>query len=184
MRKGKGIVKITSGAVNIRQIVLDAAWAGTEQADSSGDEDDLRQIPDVDMDYDDDDDISDGEGVEDEDDDEDEDEDGQDTDSDDEKGSEVNEAIHQAPMGKRKRRADKSSVPPPHPAKKVSFGLQQRPRQVAPAALKSALKNKKTDLPGSKKTGTTATTRKGPKVHTGVHQAKDGEQAYDFTKFF
>jgi len=69
--------------------------------------------------------------------------------------------------------------------KKVAFSPQWRPipipRQLTTTPLRSALKTKPATSVPIKDKAEVAVPRE---LQTGVHQPKDGEQAYDFGKFF
>jgi nuclear GTP-binding protein len=189
MRKSEGIVKLSAGIVNTRDIILEAPWIPASHPDASEDED-LEQVPDVDIvDVEDEEDEDEDEGEDEDEDevsDEDEDDAGEDEDSDHENENELNKTSALL-TGKRKRpsKSKKSTRISPHPSKQVSFGSQSRSQQVPSVPLKSALKNKTTSVPVHKKIKSIEATNRNPKkAQKGAHPATDGEQDYDFAKFF
>ncbi|OCH95890.1 hypothetical protein OBBRIDRAFT_441971 [Obba rivulosa] len=199
MRKSKGVVKMKAGAFEVRRVVLDASWFGSDEetgneSDLEGEDEEVDELEDEDLaDLDDDGDVhEDGESIE-----EDEEDELEDTGDEEEEEEEV-----PPPSGKRKRGT--KVAPPSRPAKKVAFAAEPKGTKQARAAagakgvLKAASKAKKHDKPVVTATsvppkkelkGKKPVVKKPTKVaniskKSAVSQAQDGEEAYDFKKFF
>lgn len=102
MRKGRGIVRLVSGTVETREVVLDAPWEEEEESDEDEDEDEGGVIGE-----DDDEEIGSDEDVE---------------PSEDEEEADEEEDSPPPPPTKNKRKRQEKSTPTPAPAsKKVAF---------------------------------------------------------------
>ena len=132
-RKSRGLVRMTSGEIDKRTLVLDVEWTSPEDSEPSGDEgsEDEGMLDFYGNDGDDEDEEEDEEESEDEDDEE----------QDDEDESEIELP---PPPAKRKRLAEPSNVSAAPPKKRVTFDLQKPakgaglPSKLAPP--KSSLK--------------------------------------------
>lgn len=176
LRKGAGVVRLLPGEVETRNVVLDAPWIrvhgeplgnddddGAEVGEEEEAEEDLREE---------------GEEAE-------EPEDEEDLQENSDEDEDEEEAPAPVPAGKRKRQ---EKLARERPSKKVAFARTTssskavRSAKSTEAPPKSAMKtiskpSLKAKLPIAKKPRAAASTKKaGP--------GKDGEELYDFTKFF
>jgi nuclear GTP-binding protein len=135
-RKSGGLVKMNSGEIDKRTLVLDAEWASPEDSEPSEDEDGDEEI--VDFYGNDGDDEE--EDEEDDDDDEDEDENG-DEEGDEEEGEEESETELPPPPPKRKRAAEPSKGSAAPPKKKVAFDLQKPAKGAGPSPRSAPLRS-------------------------------------------
>ncbi|EMD40973.1 hypothetical protein CERSUDRAFT_111546 [Gelatoporia subvermispora B] len=182
MRKNKGVVKMKAGDIEARQVIVDASWLESDDEGNESDVEDEDEDEDGFEDEDSEDLEEDGASVE---------EDELDEDEDEEDEDEEDEEV--PPLsGKRKRGV--KAAPPSRPAKKVAFAAEPKGTKQARAAAgakgslkaspkvtsvppKKELKSKK---PVLKKPAKVANASKKP----AASQAKNGEEAYDFKKFF
>ncbi|KAI0959303.1 hypothetical protein AcW1_004162 [Taiwanofungus camphoratus] len=194
MRKAGGVVKLKPGEKETRKVLLDAAWIGSE--DEDGNESDVEK------DESGDDTSEDIKGS----DEDDEDEEHEGDEDEDEKTLPL--------TGKCKRAATKAAIPLPRPAKKVAFSAEPRGTKQARAAAgvkgqqmaalntnaRSTVEGKFRVKPQSKAAKTTRMARDKPSAETSTvattknanpsskktsaSKGNDGEEAYDFNKFF
>lgn len=185
LRKSRGLVKLTSAAVDSRQLDLDASWVESneesdEDEDAEGEEDDEMDEMDADED-----DVQMGEEIEDK-------EEGSSGEEDEEK--EESEAAS-SPVGKRKR-GIANDVVATRPTKKVAFSaeptdtkqtrkvvggrqsLAAKSRGAAPPT-KSALRSTKPTL-APKKVANAGLSKK----PAALRMSTTGEEEYDFKSFF
>jgi nuclear GTP-binding protein len=170
MRRSTGLVKLIAGHVESRQADAEAGWAGVER-DGDG------RFGEEQEETDDGDDEQAGSAEEDED---------VDFDEPDVDESEEDDEPAPAPAGKRKR-PEKSTGPPTHPNKKVSFAPDPKESKRARAAgsVKKVTSPALKPRPVSSKLKTSAANIKVSKVsQKSSSPRKGGEEAYDFRKFF
>lgn len=123
-RKSLGLVKMNSGNINRRTVILDAKWVSPEDSETSEDEDGNEEMLDFrGIDGDD----EDGDEDEDEEEDEDEGRSGVEEEEEDQEEEEEEESEVELPPlpSKRKRPAVPSKAPAAPPKKKVTFALQR-----------------------------------------------------------
>ena len=114
-RKSRGLVRMNSGEIDKRTLVLDVEWTSPEDSELSGDEDDEDEG------------ILDFHGNDGDDEDEDEDEDEEESDDEEEEDEDEDESEVELPPlpGKRKRPAEPSTGPAAPPKKRVTFDLRK-----------------------------------------------------------
>ncbi|GBE79130.1 hypothetical protein BKA93DRAFT_139941 [Sparassis latifolia] len=197
MRRAGGAIKMTAGPVETRKVVLDASWMVSDDEDGNeGDEEEDEDELDEDV----------SGGVDEED--EDQESGGGDVDEDEDEDS---DDAPVRPSGKRKRGVTKISTPPPRPLKKVAFSAEPKGTKQARAAAgakgsrtttlearsksaedKPVVKSKaavavdkasKTKH-AMKKTARHAVSQKVANSSSKNTAPREGEEVYDFKKFF
>lgn len=194
-RTSAGIVKLKPGTVETRKVVLDVSWLGNEE--DGGEEDEAGTVSgDWDAQEGADEDEEDEEDEEEGDEDEDEDEE-RDGDEDEDEEEEEEEEEEAQPTGKRKRLLTKTTA---RSSKKVAFAAEPTGTKQARSAAgakgpQAAQKDPKKRHKSPPKARPSKTTAKRPVTvapkrvaNSGIaattKAASDGEEAYDFKKYF
>jgi nuclear GTP-binding protein len=123
LRKSGGLVKMNSGEICKRALILDAEWTSPEDSEPSGDEDEDEEMLDF---YGNDGDDEDEDEDRDEEEDEDEEESDDEGDDEDEQEDEDESEVELPPLpSKRKRPVEPPKEPTAPPKKRVAFDLQK-----------------------------------------------------------
>ncbi|EKM59561.1 uncharacterized protein PHACADRAFT_181560 [Phanerochaete carnosa HHB-10118-sp] len=173
-RKATGVVKLAPYVPEARKITLEAPWAGEEESDEDDEGEELGN----------------GHTEDDEEDEEDENDDDEEGEGEDEDEDEEEEP--EQPVGKRKRSAQSSALA--RPTKKVAFAVEPKSTKQARSAagLKGAMAAEKkvkvaTQVRPPAKPSPAVALKKvasSKKASGTENRAVNGEEAYDFKKFF
>lgn len=190
MRKTRGAVRMTPGEVELREVALDNAYFGPDAKEEGSDEDE-------------DDEMDGGEDVDELDDSDGEDEEGAVSEGESDDEEEEEDAVPASAPGKRKRGAVQKA--PARPTKKVAFaaepkGTKQARSAAGAAGSQVAASKSKADQRKAKPTPEAKPAKvqkKAPSVSAAIKKianskkakqpssvSKDGEETYDFSKFF